>query len=58
MGVILPAGQAGRSTVEGGRAVSDNDPYFREMQKEWSEKGFLVTSAEALVNWARTGSLM
>ena len=58
MGVILPAGQAARSTVEGGRAVSDNDPYFKAMQQEMADKGFLVTSAEALVNWARTGSLM
>ena len=58
MGVILPAGHAGRSTVEGARAVSDTDPYFRAMQQEMADKGFLVTSAESLVNWARTGSLM
>ncbi|HEY0105014.1 MAG TPA: NADH-quinone oxidoreductase subunit B family protein [Rhizomicrobium sp.] len=57
MGVI-PAGQAGRSTVEGARAVSNDDAYFKAMQQEMADKGFLVTSAESLVNWARTGSLM
>src|SRR5258707_10782298 len=51
-------GTAGRSTVEGGRAVSNDDAYFKAMQQEMADKGFLVTSAEALVNWARTGSLM
>ena len=64
MGVGIPAGPtspygtAGRSTVEGARAVSDTDPYFRAMQQEMADKGFIVTSAESLVNWARTGSLM
>jgi NADH-quinone oxidoreductase subunit B len=57
MGVI-PAGSAARSTVEDGRSVTDNDPYFKAMQAEMADKGFLVTSAESLVNWARTGSLM
>ncbi|HEY4941755.1 MAG TPA: NADH-quinone oxidoreductase subunit B family protein [Rhizomicrobium sp.] len=63
MGVIPAAptsthGSAARSNVEGGRAVSANDPYFKAMQAEMADKGFLVTSAESLVNWARTGSLM
>src|SRR5665213_324516 len=55
---VTPAGQAARSAVEGGRAVTDNDPYFKQMQLEMHEKGFLVASADALINWARTGSLM
>ncbi|HEY0267051.1 MAG TPA: hypothetical protein VGC16_09885, partial [Rhizomicrobium sp.] len=59
MGVILtPNGAAARSSVEGGAAVTDNDPYFKALQAEMADKGFLVTSSEALVNWARTGSLM
>src|ERR1700727_908078 len=60
MGVILnPNGSAARSGVEGGAAsITDNDPYFKAMQAEMADKGFLVTSAESLVNWARTGSLM
>ena len=57
MGVI-PAGTASRAGVEGAAAsISDNDPYFKAMQAEMADKGFLVTTAEALVNWARTGSL-
>ncbi len=57
MGVIAP-GSAVRAGVEGGGAVRDSDPYFRAMSEEISDKGFLVTSAESLVTWARTGSLM
>ena len=55
---VMPAGTAARSGVEGGRAIADNDPYFRQMQSEMKDKGFLVASADALINWARTGSLM
>ena len=60
MGVILtPHGTAARSGVEGAApGISDNDPYFKALQQEMADKGFLVTSSEALVNWARTGSLM
>ena len=50
MGVI-PAGSAGRSGVEGAApTLSDNDPYFKALQAEMADKGFLVTNAEALVN--------
>jgi len=60
MGVILaPNGTAARAGVEGGSAsITDNDPYFKALQAEMADKGFLVTSSEALINWARTGSLM
>src|SRR6478609_7308119 len=60
MGVILdPHGKAARAGVEGGAPqISDNDPYFKALQAEMADKGFLVTSSEALINWARTGSLM
>src|ERR1700733_9214914 len=59
MGVIPPHGTAARSGVEGGApSVTDNDPYFKALQAEMADKGFLVTNAESLVNWARTGSLM
>ena len=47
MGVI-PAGQAGRSGVEGGVKIPDNDPYFRAMGDELKDKGFLVANADAL----------
>ncbi len=35
-----------------------NDPFFGAINEELSDKGFLVTSSRALINWARSGSLM
>jgi NADH-quinone oxidoreductase subunit B len=32
--------------------------FFREVNHELSDRGFLVTSADNLITWARTGSLM
>src|SRR5690242_7092290 len=58
MGVIVSQGSGARAGVEGGAAIRNDDPYFKAMSAELGDKGFLVTSAEALVNWARTGSLM
>ncbi len=57
MGVI-PAGMGARSGVEGAAPRADNDPYFKAMQDQFSDKGFVVASADALITWARTGSLM
>ena len=42
--------------------VSDNtdfskDPYYAEVSDALADKGFVVTSVEDLVNWARTGSM-
>ena len=43
MGVI-PAGQGARSGVEGAHpSLTDNDPYFKALQAEMADKGFLVT---------------
>jgi NADH-quinone oxidoreductase subunit B len=41
-----------------GRPAGANDPFFGEINAELADKGFLVTSADALITWARTGSLM
>jgi len=41
-----------------GRPVGANDPFFVEINNELADKGFLVTSTEALITWARSGSLM
>ena len=30
---------------------------FKDLAKDFSEKGFITTSSENLINWARTGSL-
>ncbi len=34
------------------------DPYFLSLNDRLADKGFLVTTADDLINWARTGSLM
>ncbi len=55
--MATPYGASGR--VQGvSPDISDSDPYYRVMQAEMADKGFLVASAESLVNWARAGSLM
>ena len=41
-----------------GQAIGSADPYFVSVKDELSDKGFLVTSTEDLITWARTGSLM
>ena len=33
------------------------DPYYEQVNDQLADKGFVVTSAEDLINWARTGSL-
>ena len=35
-----------------------NDPFFAKVNSELSDKGFLVATADNLIAWARTGSLM
>ena len=41
-----------------GKPIGSNDPFFTEINNELADKGFLVTSTDELINWARTGSLM
>jgi NADH-quinone oxidoreductase subunit B len=41
-----------------GKPVGSNDAFFNEINSELADKGFLVTSTDELINWARTGSLM
>src|SRR5690606_15088206 len=41
-----------------GKPVGSDDPFFIGINDELADKGFLVTSTEALITWARTGSLM
>jgi NADH-quinone oxidoreductase subunit B len=40
------------------KAAPPDDPYFKAMQAELADKGFLVAGADSLITWARTGSLM
>ena len=41
-----------------GKPVGADDRFFGEINNELADKGFLVTSTDELINWARTGSLM
>jgi NADH-quinone oxidoreductase subunit B len=54
--VVDPA--TGRSAGPVIGAPSQSDPFFAEVNRELSDKGFLVAAADDLITWARTGSLM
>src|SRR4051812_11013846 len=41
-----------------GKPADSTDPYFSEVRRELTDKGFFTASAEELITWARTGSLM
>ena len=62
MGVIspgpttVPAPSAGILRADG--SDPSTDPYFLALNDELSDRGFLLTSADDLITWARTGSLM
>lgn len=50
-------GMAGRTAVEGYNPAK-HDRFFEAVSTELDERGFLLASAEDVINWARTGSLM
>jgi NADH-quinone oxidoreductase subunit B len=41
-----------------GKPVGADDPFFRGINDELADKGFIVTATDELITWARTGSLM
>ncbi len=41
-----------------GRPVGEDDSFFKGVNDELADKGFLVTATDEVINWARTGSLM
>ncbi len=41
-----------------GKPVGADDRFFGEVDANLADKGFLVTSTDELIQWARTGSLM
>ncbi len=53
MGVTSPGGMAG-APVEPGR---EQDALLRAATEELQDRGFIVSSLDSLVNWARSGSL-
>ncbi len=54
---LVPAGSAARSTVEG-YDPKIHDKFFEFVNTELGERGFLTTSLDDVITWARTGSLM
>ena len=55
--VVAPAAK-GLVDPNTGKPVGSNDPFFLDVNDQLADKGFLVTSTDELINWARTGSLM
>src|SRR5258708_5928488 len=41
-----------------GKPAGADDAFFGGINSELSDKGFIVTAADDLITWARTGSLM
>jgi NADH-quinone oxidoreductase subunit B len=41
-----------------GKLARADDPFFTGVSDQLADKGFLVTTADDLITWARTGSLM
>jgi NADH-quinone oxidoreductase subunit B len=53
----LAFGQGGRTMVEG-YDPAIHDKFFEQVNAELGERGFITTSLDDVINWARTGSLM
>mgnify|MGYP003326209864 CR=1 FL=1 len=53
-------GSTGPSSIDPrtGKPVGADDAFFTGLNDELADKGFIVTSTEDLIVWARTGSLM
>jgi NADH-quinone oxidoreductase subunit B len=63
MGLILPrtgpaAGGPRPALGSGGLLVKPGEEGFTQISSKLADKGFLVTTTDDLINWARTGSLM
>ncbi|MBN8910494.1 MAG: NADH-quinone oxidoreductase subunit B, partial [Rhizobiales bacterium] len=64
MGLIVPPefcfdkAKEGATGGTASKLVKPGDPFFTGLSNELGDKGFLVTSTDDLINWARTGSLM
>jgi NADH-quinone oxidoreductase subunit B len=54
---LIPAGSAGRTTVEGYNP-QNHDPFFDGVSQRLADKGFVTAGLDDLITWARTGSLM
>ena len=56
--LVTPAyGDAARARAEG-YSPTDKDPFFNQLSDELADRGYFTAPADAVINWARTGSLM
>ncbi|MCI5043208.1 MAG: NADH-quinone oxidoreductase subunit B [Aquisalinus sp.] len=56
--LVTPAyGDAARARAEG-YSPTDKDPFFNKLSDELADRGYFTAPADAVINWARTGSLM
>ncbi|WP_397543908.1 NADH-quinone oxidoreductase subunit NuoB [Roseovarius salis] len=53
----VKSGPSSEVPVEAHRAGFVREPAAQDLNRELQDKGFLVTSTEDIINWARTGSL-
>ena len=56
-GLVMPAGAAGRASVEG-YDPKIHDPFLDKLNGAVEEKGFITAALDDAITWARTGSLM
>ena len=53
---MMPYGTGARAGSPGYNP-DDKDPFFNGLSDQLADRGFLTAPADALINWARTGSL-
>ena len=53
----LPYGTAATAGAPG-YSPDAKDPFYSELSDQLADRGFFTAPADALINWARTGSLM
>ncbi len=60
MGLIDKNGQPLKAAAAAAPAVltPEQEAFYSSVNDELADKGFLVTTSDDLINWARTGSLM
>ena len=57
-GTLIAPEPVGAVDPATGQPLGAADPYFLSVKDELADKGFLVTTTDDLITWARTGSLM
>ena len=53
----IKSGPSAEAPVEAYKPDYEREPAVKALNRELQDKGFLVTSTEDIINWARTGSL-